>query len=185
MLCICSCSNCFGETWEGKRCWRCHIESGSNGPNSWEGMVYGSHILICLMVAHSFLSFSHQSFHKSSSIEETRCLEFNCQVSEERLISLLEQINNQTTKQTKVTVSFNSWRPSFVSISMISDSDLALCCFPFSRFRGVGVFSKMMIDLNLCVTVEDLAVYWNIMHLLLGCEIFYSSFVNLDIRDML
>lgn len=29
------------------------------------------------------------------------------QVSEERLITLLEQINNQTTKQTKVTVSFH------------------------------------------------------------------------------
>ena len=33
------------------------------------------------------------------------------QVSEERLITLLEQINNQTTKQTKVTVSFHCLLP--------------------------------------------------------------------------
>ena len=38
---LCSCPNCSGEAWEGKRCWRCHLESCSNGSNSWKGMTEG------------------------------------------------------------------------------------------------------------------------------------------------
>ena len=37
---LCSCPNCTGEAWEGKRCWRCHLESCSNGSNSWKGMTW-------------------------------------------------------------------------------------------------------------------------------------------------
>ena len=46
--------------------------------------------------------------------EESLCQCLILQVSEERLISLLEQINNQTTKQTKVTVS-----PCYLSITKL------------------------------------------------------------------
>lgn len=50
------------------------------------------------------------------------------QVSEERLISLLEQINTQTTKQTKVTVSLN-----FYLVAMLQFSSLTCLCLCLTK----------------------------------------------------
>jgi hypothetical protein len=54
---MCSCSNCFGETRESKRCWRCYIESCSNGSDSWKGIL--DLVFSC--------NFSH-SYHKVGNI---------------------------------------------------------------------------------------------------------------------
>ena len=103
---MCSCSYCFGETWEGTGRRRCLVEGCSIGTDCWEGecnFFFPPHH------AYFFPSLLENQFweipSKSQLIQRRKpCLMHSLQVSEERLISLLEQINNQTTKQTKVTV---------------------------------------------------------------------------------
>lgn len=140
-----SCSYCSGETRESKGCWRCFTKSCSDGPDSWKGNVlvflFSFVQLLCSLDILSKGQFDQ---------EESLCQCLILQVSEERLISLLEQINNQTTKQTKVTVS-----PCYLSITKLVLRAFFIWIFwtylfiyfdfCFFRFRGVEVFLKMMI----------------------------------------
>nr|GMD87793.1 DNA-binding protein DDB_G0278111-like [Ipomoea batatas] len=68
-------------------------------------------------------------------------------VSEEKLIQLLEQINTQTTKQTKVTVSLiRSSRVVITSAwSLVAEPLLFFLFRLFLRSRGVAAFSRTMI----------------------------------------
>lgn len=126
-------------------------------------------------------------------------MSYYLQVSEERLISLLEQINTQTTKQTKVTVSnLPRSSPSIKCLLaclhiVLSWFGLLLTILPqYFRSRGAGVCWKMMIsyDVNLCVKMllsgvksMDLQhflsrVYLHALHYLFQCtwksNFFYS-----------
>jgi programmed cell death protein 5 len=70
-----------------------------------------------VIVKHRFLCpFAFWYFNKSIEQPYKFLLFFGLQVSEERLISLLEQINTQTNKQTKVTVCKAWWILSALNI---------------------------------------------------------------------
>lgn len=84
----------------------------------------------------------------NNSMNETTDFTISFQVSEERLITLLEQINNQTTKQTKVTVSIHCLLHRYLlKYGMLSSvpNDLRIYSLIF-RYKGVEAFLRMTIS---------------------------------------
>ena len=108
------------------------------------------------------------------------------QVSEERLISLLEQINEQTSKQTKVTVCCEVLLPCSLSkwAYCVIYTYKSLCIF---RFIGVEVFLRMMISshypFELCALESGYAfcvflaiiIEWCVKHILFFMKICFFS----------